>query len=89
MKRLTRLDIIEILLALAALITGLISALTGNTTYQIKSISNLREGVQENVANSLESGLDGAALGFAIIAACCIVMITWIEITRFKRNDNQ
>lgn len=58
MKRLTRLDIIEILLALAAI-------------------------------GSVDSGLDGAALGFAIIAACCIVMITWIEITRFKRNDNQ
>ena len=57
MKRLTRLDIIEILLALAAI-------------------------------GSVDSGL-GGALGFAIIAACCIVMITWIEITRFKRNDNQ
>ena len=89
MKRLTRLDIIEILLALAALITGIGSALIGNTSYRIETRSYPRERVQENVANSLDSGLDGAALGFAIIAACCIVMITWIEITRFKRNDNQ
>ena len=81
MKNLTRLDKIEILLGVVAIITGLISVLIG-TSIDNSSYYSARSEVQI----SLESGYDGGALGFAIISACCIVMITWIEITRFKIN---
>jgi len=40
----------------------------------------------KNVANSIETGFNGAALGFGLISSICLIGIVWINISRLKLN---
>ena len=87
-----RLNIIETILAIIAIITAIASHTIGMQVEKIVTKGrlvlkhtefNTYDGI-ENVANSLETGFNGGAMGLAIISASCIIMIVWIEISRLK-----
>jgi hypothetical protein len=42
-----------------------------------------------NGATSVDTGVDGGALGLSLIGATALIGIVWIEITRFKNSTTK
>lgn len=87
-----RLQILEMTLVLIAIATGTGAAVIGQETEQSETFGRIVEGRGsidayegiQNVANSLDAGFDGGAVGLAIICAVALAMITWIEVSIAK-----
>ena len=86
MKRINR---VELALAIAALGTMITAGVISMQVSRIETIGRVANGYNgysemENVANSLDTGFEGGAVGFGIISAACILGIVWIETVRLK-----
>ncbi|WP_196889411.1 hypothetical protein [Aureivirga sp. CE67] len=89
-----RTNLIELILITAAIGTAIGSGTIGMKTDKIVTKGRVIEGSGlnrykgiENVANAIDTGFDGGAIGLGIISAACILGIVWIEITRIKLKE--
>lgn len=88
MKSLKRLQLVLIVFAFLTLVG---SILIGVLTKETETIGDILEQYTDHnhwaaghVANSLEAGYIGGAIGLAIISASCIIGTVWLEIVKFK-----
>ncbi|NVK29056.1 MAG: hypothetical protein HWE14_13465 [Flavobacteriia bacterium] len=84
-----RINQVELALAITALGTMITAGVISMQVWRFETIGRAVSGYNgysemENVANSLDTGFDGGAVGFGIISAACILGIAWIESVRLK-----
>ena len=89
MRGLKRLIYIQLFLVALALASGIGCAVLGAATvygrldhYYVRSASHGSDMI--GVPLEVETGHNGGAIGLGILAACCVLSVVWIEVTKFK-----